>query len=108
MRPVDLARIAICFAVVPAIGFHLKRFAATGEDFFMAGRGMTGNVSAFSTGWTRDIHRPPVGRAFGDRRYVTEGRFARWRRPVFRAGVGAVAPLAVNIISLVRIVWPSA
>ena len=48
MRPVDLAVIAIYFAVVPAIGFHLKRFDTTGEDFFMAGRGMTAWIAGLS------------------------------------------------------------
>jgi len=77
MRPVDLARIAICLAAVPAIGFRLKRFAVTGEDFFTTGRGMTGNVGAFTTEWTCDIHRPLTVKAFGDRYYVTMGRWCR-------------------------------
>src|SRR5881275_1609112 len=38
---VDLAIIAIYFALVLAIGFYLKRFAQSGEDFFLAGREMT-------------------------------------------------------------------
>ena len=37
MRPVDYAIIAIYFVVVLGIGFYLKKFASTGEDFFMAG-----------------------------------------------------------------------
>ena len=31
---VDLGIIAIYFALVIGIGFYLKRFATTGEDFF--------------------------------------------------------------------------
>src|SRR5947208_945950 len=42
---VDLAIIAIYFALVLAIGFYLKRFAQTGEDFFLAGREMTAWVA---------------------------------------------------------------
>jgi solute:Na+ symporter, SSS family len=45
---VDLAIIVIYFVVVLAIGFYLKRFAATGEDFFMAGRQMTAWVAGLS------------------------------------------------------------
>jgi SSS family solute:Na+ symporter len=45
---VDLAIIAIYFAVVLAIGFYLKRFANTGEDFFLAGREMTAWVAGLA------------------------------------------------------------
>jgi solute:Na+ symporter, SSS family len=48
MSPIDLAIIAIYFVVVLAIGFYLKRFATTGEDFFMAGRGMTAWIAGLS------------------------------------------------------------
>ncbi len=48
MQPVDLAIIAIYFVMVLAIGFYLKRFATTGEDFFMAGRGMTAWIAGLS------------------------------------------------------------
>lgn len=48
LTPVDLSIIAICFVVVLAIGFYLKRFATTGEDFFMAGRGMTAWIAGLS------------------------------------------------------------
>ncbi len=48
MAPVDLLIVVIYFAVVLAIGFHLKRFATTGEDFFMAGRGMTAWIAGLS------------------------------------------------------------
>src|ERR1700745_1430221 len=41
LSAVDLAIIAIYFALVLGIGFYLKRFAKTGEDFFLAGREMT-------------------------------------------------------------------
>ena len=45
---VDLAIIAIYFLLVLAIGFYLKRFAQTGEDFFLAGREMTAWVAGLA------------------------------------------------------------
>jgi solute:Na+ symporter, SSS family len=45
---VDLAIIAIYFVVVLVIGFYLKRFATTGEDFFLAGREMTAWVAGLA------------------------------------------------------------
>jgi SSS family solute:Na+ symporter len=45
---VDLLIIVIYFAVVLAIGFYLKKYAGTGEDFFMAGRQMTAWVAGLS------------------------------------------------------------
>src|SRR5947209_18525517 len=45
LAPVDLAIIAIYFLAVLGIGFYLKRFAKTGEDFFLAGREMTAWVA---------------------------------------------------------------
>ena len=45
---VDLAIIAIYFVMVLVIGFYLKRFAKTGEDFFLAGREMTAWVAGLS------------------------------------------------------------
>jgi solute:Na+ symporter, SSS family len=45
---VDLAIIAIYFLAVLAIGFYLKRFATSAEDFFMAGREMTAWVAGLS------------------------------------------------------------
>jgi solute:Na+ symporter, SSS family len=45
---VDLAIIAIYFGLVLAIGFYLKRFAQTGEDFFLAGREMTAWVAGLA------------------------------------------------------------
>ena len=41
LHAVDFAIIAIYFAAVLAIGFYLKNYATTGEDFFVAGRKMT-------------------------------------------------------------------
>jgi SSS family solute:Na+ symporter len=46
--PVDLAIIVIYFLAVLAIGFYLKRFAQSGEDFFLAGREMTAWVAGLS------------------------------------------------------------
>ena len=48
LSPVDLAIIAIYFLVVLAIGLYLKRFAQSGEDFFLAGREMTAWVAGLS------------------------------------------------------------
>src|SRR5512140_2928425 len=45
---VDLAIIAIYFAVVLGIGFYLKSFTKTGEDFFLAGREMTAWIAGLS------------------------------------------------------------
>ena len=45
---VDLAIIALYFVAVLAIGFYLKRFATSGEDFFLAGREMTAWVAGLS------------------------------------------------------------
>ncbi len=44
----DMVIIAIYFLVVLGIGFYLKKFASTGEDFFMAGRKMTAWVAGLS------------------------------------------------------------
>jgi len=48
LAPVDLAIIAIYFLAVLGIGFYLKRFAKTGEDFFLAGREMTAWVAGLA------------------------------------------------------------
>ena len=48
VRGVDWLIIAIYFVVVLAIGFYLKRFTATGEDFFLAGRKMTAWIAGLS------------------------------------------------------------
>jgi SSS family solute:Na+ symporter len=45
---IDLAIIVIYFVIVLAIGFYLKKFASTGEDFFMAGRQMTAWIAGLS------------------------------------------------------------
>ncbi len=48
LSPVDLLIIVLYFVIVLAIGFYLKRFAGTGEDFFMAGRKMTAWIAGLS------------------------------------------------------------
>src|ERR1700741_142910 len=48
LSKVDLAIIAIYFFAVLCIGFYLKRFAQSGEDFFLAGREMTAWVAGLS------------------------------------------------------------
>jgi SSS family solute:Na+ symporter len=48
LRPVDLAIIIIYFVSVLAIGFYLKKFAKSGEDFFVAGRGMSSWVAGLA------------------------------------------------------------
>src|SRR5258708_14547560 len=48
LAPVDLAIIVIYFLAVLGIGFYLKRFAKTGEDFFLAGREMTAWVAGLA------------------------------------------------------------
>jgi SSS family solute:Na+ symporter len=48
LSAVDLAIIVIYFGLVLAIGFYLKRFAKTGEDFFLAGREMTAWVAGLA------------------------------------------------------------
>ena len=45
---VDFAIIVIYFAMVLGIGFYLKRYATSGEDFFLAGREMTAWVAGIS------------------------------------------------------------
>ena len=48
MHAVDFLIIAIYFVVVLAIGFYLKRYTKSSEDFFMAGRDMTAWVAGLS------------------------------------------------------------
>jgi solute:Na+ symporter, SSS family len=48
LRFVDLAIITIYFLAVLGIGFYLKRYATTGEDFFVAGRKMTAWVAGLA------------------------------------------------------------
>src|SRR5579859_3441516 len=45
---VDMVIVVFYFALVLGIGFYLKRFAKTGEDFFMAGREMTAWVAGLA------------------------------------------------------------
>src|SRR6202035_603677 len=45
---VDIVIIVIYFVAVLGIGFYLKRFTKTGEDFFLAGREMTAWVAGLS------------------------------------------------------------
>jgi SSS family solute:Na+ symporter len=45
---VDLAIIVLYFIAVLGIGFYLKRFTKTGEDFFLAGRDMTAWIAGLS------------------------------------------------------------
>jgi SSS family solute:Na+ symporter len=45
---VDVFIIVIYFVVVLAIGFYLKKYTSTGEDFFMAGRKMTAWIAGLS------------------------------------------------------------
>jgi len=48
LAPVDIAIITLYFAAVVAIGFYLKRYTKTGEDFFLAGREMTAWIAGLS------------------------------------------------------------
>jgi len=48
LSPVDLAIIALYFVMVMGIGFYLKRFTKTGEDFFLAGRDMSAWIAGLS------------------------------------------------------------
>jgi SSS family solute:Na+ symporter len=48
LSAVDLVIIAFYFALVLGIGLYLKRFAKTGEDFFLAGREMTAWVAGLA------------------------------------------------------------
>src|SRR5271169_6009150 len=48
LHPVDMAIIAIYFLMVLGIGFYLKNYTKTGEDFFLAGREMTAWVAGLS------------------------------------------------------------
>ncbi len=45
---VDVLIIAVYFVLVLIIGFYLKRYTKTGNDFFMAGRGMTSWIAGLS------------------------------------------------------------
>jgi SSS family solute:Na+ symporter len=48
MSPVDYVIVAIYFILVLGIGFYLKKFAGTGEGFFLAGRKMTAWIAGLS------------------------------------------------------------
>jgi solute:Na+ symporter, SSS family len=48
LRPLDIAVIAIYFAMVIWIGFYLKGMSNTSEEFFMAGREMTAWIAGLS------------------------------------------------------------
>jgi SSS family solute:Na+ symporter len=48
MTPVDMVIIILYFFVVLGIGFYLKKFTTTGEEFFMAGRKMTAWIAGLS------------------------------------------------------------
>ena len=48
LSSVDLVIIVLYFAAVLGIGFYLKRFTKTGEDFFLAGREMTAWIAGLS------------------------------------------------------------
>ena len=48
LSPIDMVIIAIYFVMVLAIGFYLKKYASTGEAFFMAGRKMTAWIAGLS------------------------------------------------------------
>ena len=48
LSPVDLAIIIIYFVSVLGIGFYLKGYAKRGEDFFVAGRGMSSWVAGLA------------------------------------------------------------
>ena len=48
LSTVDLAIVVLYFITVLGIGFYLKRFTKTGEDFFLAGREMTAWIAGLS------------------------------------------------------------
>ena len=48
LSSVDLAIIVLYFIAVLGIGFYLKRYTKTGEDFFLAGREMTAWIAGLS------------------------------------------------------------
>jgi SSS family solute:Na+ symporter len=48
LSPVDLLVIVLYFVMVLGIGFYLKRYTKTGEDFFLAGRDMTAWIAGLS------------------------------------------------------------
>jgi solute:Na+ symporter, SSS family len=48
LNPIDLIIIVLYFVLVLGLGFYLKKFTHTGEEFFMAGREMTAWIAGLS------------------------------------------------------------
>src|SRR5690348_381039 len=48
LHPVDIAILAVYFAMVLGIGFYLRKYTQSGEDFFLAGREMSAWVAGLS------------------------------------------------------------
>ncbi len=48
LSTVDVVIVVLYFAAVLGIGFYLKRFTTTGDDFFLAGREMTAWIAGLS------------------------------------------------------------
>jgi SSS family solute:Na+ symporter len=48
LSTIDIVIIALYFVMVLGIGFYLKRFTQTGEDFFLAGRDMSAWIAGLS------------------------------------------------------------
>ncbi len=48
LGPIDIIVVLLYFAMVIGIGFYLKGFTKTGEDFFLAGRDMTAWIAGLS------------------------------------------------------------
>ncbi|HEX4423956.1 MAG TPA: sodium:solute symporter family protein [Terriglobales bacterium] len=48
LNPIDIIIIVLYFALVLGLGVYLRRFAKTGEEFFMAGREMTAWIAGLS------------------------------------------------------------
>lgn len=48
LNAVDIVIIVLYFALVLGLGLYLKKYAKTGEDFFMAGRDMTAWIAGLS------------------------------------------------------------
>ena len=48
LAPVDMVIVAFYFVAVLSIGWYLRKYATTGEEFFMAGRKMTAWIAGLS------------------------------------------------------------
>ena len=48
LAPSDLLIVVLYFAMVLGIGFYLRKFSSTSDDFFMAGRDMSAWVAGLS------------------------------------------------------------